>query len=245
MAVSISSRSNGSRSNGSGPIVSKLLTNDPVGSIGTYREPPATPVNLIPADLFDLHPGRVTGLVGAAGTGLTRLALSMLASSVKRGPIVYLDARGWFSPAAAFEVGILPQDLVVVRCGDPVGWAQVAATLVEGVSALYAEVPRGVKDAQLRKLGAMVRSARTPVVLRPLHGDLPGGVAHLRLVARAVEWEGTDRGHGRLGHRRVVLEASGKATRGMTRVIEMEDDGANALHVVSGLAAAPSGRAAG
>jgi hypothetical protein len=67
----------------------------------------------------------------------------------------------------------------------------------------------------------------------------------LRLEARQVLWEGTDRGHGRLTSRKLVFEASGKAMRGMTRLIEVEDDGANALRLVSGLAVTPAGRATG
>jgi hypothetical protein len=196
-------------------------------------------------DLLVLQPGRVTGLIGSAGFGLTRLALSLLAEARVNGPIAYLDVRGWFCPSAAWESGIGIDQLVVARCSDPVNWAKTAATLIEGVGAVYAEVPKGIKDAQLRKLGALVRSRKTPLVLRPLSGDLPSGVAHLTLEAREVIWEGTDRGHGRLSSRRIVCEASGKAVRGMTQLVELEDHGANALHLVSGLATAPSRRAVG
>ena len=83
------------------------------------------------------------------------------------------------------------------------------------------------------------------MILRPVRGDLPGGLAYLRLQAEGVTWEGTDAGHGRLAQRSLLLTASGKATRGMTRHIDLEDDGTNALRLVPGLAAAPSGRAAG
>lgn len=196
-------------------------------------------------DFAFLQPGRITGLIGAPGFGLTRLALSLLASARVSGPITCLDVRGWLSPQAAWESGIGVDQLVVARCEDPVRWARTVATLVAGVGALYAEVPKGVKVVQLRKLGALVRTQKTPVVLRPLAGDLPSGVAHLTLVAREVVWDGTDRGHGRLTKRRLVCEASGKAMRGMSRLIELEDHGADALHLVSGLAATSSRRAVG
>lgn len=196
-------------------------------------------------DLLIAEPGRVTGLIGQAGLGLTRVGLSMLAAHSALGPVGYLDVRGWLCPLVAWECGISPENLVVARCQDPVRWGRVAATLVEGIAALYAEVPAGIKEASLRKLGALARARRTPLLLRPVRGDLPGGVAHLRLEAREVAWEGPDAGHGRLQRRRLVLEASGKATRGMTRVIEVEDHGTNALRLVSGVAAAQAGRAAG
>lgn len=190
--------------------------------------------------LLSLEPGRVTGLVGSPGLGLTKLGLALLAS--RTGLVACLDVRGWLSPVAAWESGIDPDRLVIARCGDPVRWGRAAATLLEGVDALYAEVPRGVKDPQIRKLVALARARDAPVVLRPVRGDLPPGLVHLRLEAREVIWEGTDSGHGRLGRRRIALEASGKAVRGMTRRIEVEDDGTNALRLVSGLATQEIGR---
>lgn len=197
------------------------------------------------ADLLTLQPGRVTGLVGHPGFGLTRLGLTMLASREQLGTVAYLDVRGWLSPPAAWEAGVSPERLVVVRCDDPVRWALVASHLLEGVSAVYAEVPTRVKHAQLHKLTALARSRKTPLVLRPLQGDLPNGMAYLRLEARRVIWDGAGHGHGRLTHRKLIFEASGKAMRGMSRIIEVEDDGTNAMRLVSGLAAAPSGRATG
>ena len=107
------------------------------------------------------------------------------------------------------------------------------------------EVPARAKSAQLHKLVALARNRKTPLILRPVQGDLPSGLAHLRLEARRVLWEGTDEGHGRLSNRKLIFEASGKAMRGMTRLIEVEDDGTNALRLVSGLAVAPAGRATG
>ena len=205
---------------------------------------PQTPSS-VPSDLLSLQPGRSVGLIGSPGFGLTRLGLTMLAGHATRGPVAYLDVRGWLCPPAAWEAGIPPERLAVVRCEDPIRWGRVASTLLEGVRALYAEVPRGIKETQLRKLSALARSRRTPLVLRPLRGDLPSGIAFLRLVAREIIWEGTEDGHGRLARRRLLLEASGKAVRGMTQIVEVEDNGTNALHLVSRLATPSSGRAVG
>lgn len=203
-------------------------------------EPSTPPVE---RDLLTPAPGQVTGLIGPPGLGLTRLGLKMLAS--QSGLLAYLDVRGWLSPPAAWETGINPDRLVVVRCGDPVRWGRVASALLDGVAALYAEVPSGIRDAHLRKLGALARSTRTPLVLRPVRRDLPEGITQLRLDAREVVWEGADAGHGRLERRRLVIEASGKVMRGMQRRIEVEDDGTHAVRLVSGLAVAPSRRVVG
>lgn len=196
-------------------------------------------------ELLRIEPGRIVGLVGHPGYGLTRTGLSMLAARAGRAPIAYLDVRGWLCPVAAWESGVAPEQLVVVRCEDPVRWGRALMALLEGVGWIYAEVPRGVKDAQLRRIAGLVRSRRASLILRPIHGDLPSGVAFLRLQANEVSWQGAGDGHGRLSSRLISFAASGKATRGMTRQIEVEDDGTDALRLVSGLAAAQTRHAAG
>lgn len=202
----------------------------------------AAPFNASP---LQLEPGRIVGLVGHPGFGLTRVGLSLLAAKAGKSPVAYLDVRGWLSPLAAWESGVSPDQLVVVRCDDPVRWGRALMALLEGVGWIYAEVPKGVKEAQLRRIAGLVRSRRSSLILRPVNGDLPSGVAFMRLQAAAVDWSGTDRGHGRLAARQLSLSASGKATRGMSRLIQLEDDGTDALRLVSGLAIAPPGRAAG
>jgi len=190
-----------------------------------------------------LEPGRVVGLVGPPGFGLTKVGWSMLAGSVPTGPVVYLDVRGWVNPLTAWESGISPERLVIVRCSDRLLWPKTTAALLEDIRAVYAEVPPGVRESVLRRLAALARARRSALLLRPLDGDLPTGVAYVRFRGRDVGWEGPDAGHGRLERRRLALDASGK---GMSeRVIEVEDDGADVVRMVSRLAAAPAGRAAG
>ena len=181
---------------------------------------------------FALAPGQVAGLSGLPGSGLTRLGLSLIAPYATTGTVAFLDVRGWVSPQAAWEMGIEPERFVVVRNGDIVSWGRIVATLLDGVHGVYAEVPPGVRDVALRKLVAKARAKRTPLVLRPLNGVLPSGIAHLHLAAKEVRWNGTDSGHGRLTTRRTLFEASGKFTRGMERTIEIEDDGTNDMRVL-------------
>ena len=180
-----------------------------------------------------LQSGRVTELVGVPGTGLTRLGLRFLAESSRIGPVVALDTRGWISPEAAWETGVIPESLVIVRCDQPQIWPKVTAALLEGVGALYAEVPIGVKEQDLRRLAALARARRVAVAMRPLGDGLPSGVAYLRLRAIGVTWEGADQGHGQLRRRRLVLEASGKGAAGVSRRFEVEDEGSDVVRVVS------------
>lgn len=192
-----------------------------------------------------LEPGKVVGLVGPPGLGLTRVGWSMLAGPARAGPVVYLDVRGWVNPLAAWESGISPERLIIVRCADRLLWPKTTAALLEGIRAVYAEVPVGVQEPVFRRLAALARSRRSALLLRPLGGDLPTGVTYLRLQGREVVWEGPDAGHGRLMGRRLMLDASGKGMSGIERVIEVEDDGTDVVRVVSRLAVAPARRAAG
>lgn len=187
-------------------------------------------------------PGDVAVLLGEPGYGLTRVGLSLLAAHAGHGPVAFLDVRGWLCPLAAWEMGIDPGRFLVARCNDVTTWGRAAAALLDGVQALYAEVPRGVSEQVLRKLGALARRRRTPLVLRPLHGRAPSGIATLTISAQAVSWEGADRGHGRIRTRRGRLELSGKAVRGMTRLVEVEDDGASPVYLVSDVGVAEAGR---
>lgn len=195
--------------------------------------------------ILALQPGRITELTGVTGSGMTRLGLWLLAAPSRRSQVVTLDVKGWLSPPAAWEVGVDPDRLVVIRCPDPTRWTQLAAVLMEGVRAMYAEVPVTVRDHDLRRLAALARARRVGVVFRSLGESLPSGVAHLRLRALEVHWEGAQEGYGHLRRRHLVVEASGKAMAGMTRRIEMMDDGADLVCVVPGLGAGEGGRAAG
>ncbi|MDH3517395.1 MAG: hypothetical protein OEM66_00550 [Acidimicrobiia bacterium] len=196
-------------------------------------------------DLLTLQPGRIVELEGPPGFGLTRLGYRMLADPSRQAHVVALDVRGWMSPLAAWEAGVDHDRLVVVRCGDPRLWAQVAAALCEGVRAVFAEVPAGVKDADIRKLAALARARSVRMALRPLKGGLATGVSYLRLRSVEIAWRGPEAGHGRLAGRRLVLEASGKGMAGMTRLIEVEEEGEDAVRVVPGLVVGEAGRAAG
>ncbi len=224
-------------------VTNLAVTNDRVDRVRPDRWDLRTRLREHAIDLLVLQPGRAVELTGPAGFGLTRLGYRMLAEPSRSAPVVILDVRGWASPLAAWETGV--QDPVIVRCSDPTVWPRVAAALLEGVPAMYAEVPPGVRDQDLRRLAALIRARQGRVMFRPLAGELPPGIGFLRLHAREVHWEGPDRGHGRLRRRRLVLEASGKGAAGMTRRIEVDDAGSHALRVVSDLAVGQAGRAFG
>lgn len=192
-----------------------------------------------------LEPGKITELVGDTGSGLTRLGLSLLAAPSRAGPVVVVDTRGWISPEAAWETGVEAESLVIVRCNERPLWTRVTAALLEGVPAVFAEVPVGIKEQDLRRLAALARARKTMVAFRSMGSRLPSGVSHLRLRSLGVTWEGADRGHGKLKGRRLMLEASGRGAAGVTRRFEVEDEGKDTLRLVSDVVFDPSRRAAG
>lgn len=213
-------------------------------------------------DLLALQPGRITELIGVSGSGLTRLGMGMLADPSRTGAVVVVDTKGWISPEAAWETGVVAESLVIVRCNELALWSKVTAALLEGVPALYAEVPAGVKDQDLRRLAALARARKAKVAFRSMGRGLPDGVSHLRLRAIGITWEGADHGHGRLKRRRLLLEASGRGVAGMKRRLEVDDgdrrvmaevvdrevrsdEGTNTLRVVSDVVVDPARRATG
>ena len=199
-----------------------------------------------PADAAGLpvYPGRVIGLEGPTGSGLTRIGLSMLSAAPASCRVV-VDVRGWLCPLAAWEVGIDPDHLTVVRCDDAHQWSRVLAVLLDGVKAIYAEVPRGVGGALLRRLSAKARARNATVILNPLAGKVPSGMAFLRVRTVRVEWGGAREGHGSLGGRTLVVELSGKGAAGRYQMVEVEDDGARPVRVVSRLVTPQIGRSVG
>lgn len=182
------------------------------------------------------------GLEGAPGTGMTKLGLSLLAEFARQSWVACVDVRGWLNPGAAWDLGLPAERLTIVRCSDSNLWPQVTAALLEGMGAVYAEVPSGISPSILRRLAALSRSRSSSLILRTLNGEVPSGVAHTRLEAREVSWMGAESGFGRLQIRHMTLSASGKGVSGVPQLIEMEDDGEDAMRMVSRLAVAmPAG----
>lgn len=214
-------------------IVTTRGGGDDLGTEGLDIAAPSVGLSTLADGYLRLQPGRITELVGDPGTGLTRIGLRLLAEHSRVATVVVLDTRGWVSPEAAWETGVLTERLVIVRCDDLVLWPKVTAALLEGIRAVYAEVPARAREHDIRRLAALARARGVAMAMRSMGRGLPSGVAHLRLRAIGVTWEGADRGHGRLKRRRLMLEASGKGAAGITRRFEVEDEGTDVVRVVS------------
>ena len=215
----------------SGDVLDRRMLDDIIGDTA-LRVP--KPINLLSVD-----PGRVVGLVGELGTGLTRLGLYLLTEASYQAPVAVVDLEGWVNPLAAWEVGIAPERLVMIRSVDPKQWADVMGVLLRGVPAIYAEVPRGVSGQVLRRIASSARREKTAVVLRS-QGALASGVAHTIIEGDDVLWHGSDGGFGYLEERELLVGATGRGASGQPRTLEIEDDGTDTLRVVGRMGAPPT-----
>jgi hypothetical protein len=151
---------------------------------------------------------------GAPGAGSTSVAFELAAAVTAVGEwVAAVDLDGTLGALAAREVGVALEQFAVVRRVPPSRWAAVVAALLDGVSLVLAEVPRGVGMGDARRLAARTREREGILVVHALPGRWQGGAA-LTLSAEGSEWEGlTDAGFltRRTLHVRVV--GHGAATR--------------------------------
>jgi len=148
---------------------------------------------------------------GGAG-GATSLAFALLAAASAGS---WCAAVGTADPGvvALAELGVDLGHLVIVP-GPGGQWAEVAATLLDGVDLVLVRPPGAVGPGVARRLGARARERRAAlVVLTSSRGWSEG--ADLRLTVRGGRWEGIGSGHGHLRRRRVQVQAAGRraATR--------------------------------
>ncbi|MEX0663727.1 MAG: hypothetical protein WD598_03020 [Acidimicrobiia bacterium] len=194
----------------------------------------ATPVTLardrsipVPGDLGALLPGgalrRGTTLIvaGAIGGGATSLALELAATATATGEwAAAVDLDGTLGAEAAAAVGVALDCFAVIRRCPPARWATVVAALLEGVSLVLAEVPRGVAAGDARRLVARARERGSVLVALEIDARWPADAA-LRLHAAGGVWHGLVPGAGLLAGRArsVRVEGRGEAALARTGVL--------------------------
>ena len=152
--------------------------------------------------------------------------------------IAVVDVRGWLCPVAAWEVGIAPDRLVVVRCPDRSDWSKVTASLIEGF-------PRCTpKCRRIPPTPICVVSALWCGRASPLSSFIRFRVTSPPVCCTFVSKQSRCDGRVPIGGTALCCDdtspcASGKGARGIEQVVELEDDGSHAVRVVS-----PIGRCA-
>jgi len=166
--------------------------------------------------------GSVLGVRGDAGAGSTTLTFELAAAVTATGEwAAAVDLDGTLGARAAEEAGVALERFAVVRRVPPARWATVVAALLDGVSLVVAEVPRGVRLGDARRLEARARERESVLVVAEPRGVAwPAGAAYVVHAAGSI-WDGLERGAGVLAGRRLQVQVEGRGAAARRRAGEL------------------------
>ncbi len=146
---------------------------------------------------------------GAPG-GSTTLGFALLAAASTAS---WCAAVGMADPGmvACAELGVDLGHLVLVPRPGPL-WAQVAATLFDGMDVVLVAPPGAVRPGVARRLAARARERRGVLVVLGARAWPEG--ADVQLTMEAGAWQGVEAGHGHLQGRHLEVLACGRRAAG-------------------------------
>jgi hypothetical protein len=161
--------------------------------------------------LRDLLPGGALQrgtTVGISGDAATSVALALLAGPSAAGSWTAVVGLPSLGVAAAAELGVSIDRLVLVR--DPSSsWGAVTAALVGAFDVVLLAQTNRLPVGDARRLVARSRE-RGSVLVQLENGARSVLEPDLRLSTGCVQWHGLGKGHGRLLARRVRIDVSGR-----------------------------------
>jgi hypothetical protein len=158
-----------------------------------------------------LQRGTVATVGGEPGTGVTSLAFGLAAAATAAGEwAAAVDLPGTLGGLAAAECGVELSRVAVVRGVPNDRWATVVAALLDGVSLVMADVPRGLRAGDARRLVARARERSTVLVMVVPSARAWPADAPLRLWAEGGTWPGLELGRGVLAARPLRLRIEGR-----------------------------------
>src|SRR4051812_1040213 len=164
-----------------------------------------------------LPEGLRRGATVAAGTAPS-LALALVAGPGAAGSWSAAVGVSHLGLAAAAELGVALDRLVVVADPPRESWATVIATLIDALDVVLVRVRHRVNGNAARRLVARARERGAVLVLL---GDGWPEAPDVRLSIVRSEWEGIGDGHGYLQARRVTIEAEGRRAAAPARTIDV------------------------
>ena len=177
-------------------------------------------------ELGDLVPGAtltrgsVLRVTGRPGAGATTVGFELAAAVTALGEwAAAVDVDATLGPLAAADAGVALERFAVVRRVPPARWATVVAALLDGVSLVLAEVPRGVALGDARRLEARAREREALLVVAETRGAVWPGSALFTLHAAGSAWD--DLGAGLLEARRLRVEVEGRGAAARPRIGEL------------------------
>ena len=167
------------------------------------------------------------GTTVAVGGAATSLALALTASVLAAEAWVAVVGLGHLGLAAADELGVPLERLLLVGPVPAASWDAVVVTLVEAVDVVLVGAPPAPVTpsrarrvtARLRERGAVLLQVGWPERAWPER-------AELGLHARPLAWAGIGDGHGHLRARRVEISIGGRhgADRGRSAQFWLPDE---------------------
>ena len=179
-------------------------------------------------ELGDLVPGAtmargsVLRVTGRPGAGATTVGFELAAAVTALGEwAAAVDVDATLGVLAAADAGVALERFAVVRRVPPARWATVVAALLDGVSLVLAEVPRGVRLGDARRLEARARERESVLVIAEPRGVAwPAGAAYV-LRAAGTAWDGLECGAGLLAGRRLQVQVEGRGAAARRRAGEL------------------------
>ena len=153
----------------------------------------------------------------ALGAGATTVGFELAAAVTAVGEWAAVVELGHTVGArAAAEAGVELARFAVVRRVPPARWATVVAAVLDGVSLVLAEVPRGVQFGDARRLVARARERETVLVVHEREARWPAEAALTVQVIGATWTDVVDVGHLTSRALQVRVEGRGVAARAVT-----------------------------
>ena len=153
--------------------------------------------------------------VGVSGGGGTTLALALGAAASAAGSWLAVAGFPALGLAAAGDVGVCLERLLVVADPPEGSWATVVAALLDAVDLVVAVPPAHLGAGDARRL--LARARERGAVLCTI-GDAWPAPADVRLTVTGADWSGpTGAGSGRLEARRVEVVTTGRGAAAQGR----------------------------
>jgi hypothetical protein len=148
------------------------------------------------------------------------MALALVAEASVQGSWIAVVGLPALGLAAAAELGVALERLVLVREPPRDGWGGVLGALVDTFDAVLLASTHRVRTGDARRVAARARE-RGSVLVQLEAGARPVLEPDVRLVTGPVHWQGLGHGHGRLSARRVQVEATGRRRAARPRRLDV------------------------
>ena len=157
-------------------------------------------------------------VVGIHGVGATALALAVAAGPSAAGSWSAIVGAPDIGLAAAGELGVALERVLVVLPPEPAAWPATLAALAGSVDVVVVAPRHRVREADARRLVARFRERGS--VLIHVGDRWPAG-ADVRLDVVDTVWDGLGNGHGILTARRLRINGGGRGAASRPRSLEV------------------------